>query len=97
MLQDLPLDEGCQPKSWDGFVDCLWGGLYHLPATRVAIVWQLAHVLLESDLQTFLTINRLMSDVARSVSETGHGFSHEMQLVLFLLGEGTMFPALKSG
>lgn len=93
-VQDLPLDEGCQPRGWDGFVDCLWGGLYHLPAERVALLWSSAHVLLEQDLQTFLTVNRLLNHVARSVGTTENGFSHKMRLVTFLLGDSTLFPML---
>jgi hypothetical protein len=89
--RDLPLDEGCQPQSWDGFVDCLWGGLYHVESPRVALVWQSAHVLLQSDLQLFLTVNRLLDGVAQSVATTENGFSHEMWLALFLVGEGELF------
>ena len=87
----LPLAEGCQPHTWDGFVDCLWGGLYHVASPRVAFVWQSAHVLLQQDLQLFLTINRVLDRVAESVATTENGFSQEMWLTRVLLGEGDMF------
>lgn len=90
----FPMDETCQPTTWDGFIDCLWRGLNSLESERVAFIWQSAQALLENDLQTFVTITRLLSDVSRSVATTEHGFSHEMWFTTLLLGESDLFPVV---
>ena len=94
ILNHFPMDEECRPTTWDGFMDCAWRGLYSLESARVAFIWQSAHTLLENDLQTFLTITRLLGDVSRSVATTEHGFSHEMWFTTLLLGESKLFPVV---
>lgn len=91
---DLPREPDLEPGNWDGFVDCLWGGLAELDSSHVAILWTDAHRMLEGGLPDLLTAISCFEQVARSLYAPESNLPSPMTLQVFLLGDGTNFPPL---
>jgi|GEM_PF-1461778 len=90
--RDLPLTQRAR-YHWAGFPDDLWGWLLKVEDQSVSLVWEHADRMLNGGLADLLLAVECISGVARQVYDPSEsGFPREMNLRLFLLGEGTNFP-----
>ena len=92
--QDLPMPVGLRPKSWSGFMDGLWEGLGGIKENQVAIIWTHADNMLSGGLSDLIKALDCLTTLARQVyNPTETGFSREMTLKVFLIGDGPNFPS----
>jgi len=90
--RDLSLTQRAR-YHWAGFPDDLWGWLLKVEDHDVSIVWAHADRMLNGGLADLLLAVECVSGVARQVYDPSEsGFPREMNLRLFLLGEGANFP-----
>ncbi len=93
--QDFPMPAGLHPKTWSGFTDGLWEGLGGIKENQVAIIWTHADNMLSGGLSDLIKALDCLTTLARQVyNPTETGFSREMILKIFLVGDGPNFPAI---
>lgn len=78
--------------NWDALSDSMWWALSELDATRVAILWNDAHLMLDGGFPDLLMAISCFEDLAKSVATTESGFPRALSLHIFLIGEGSNFP-----
>ena len=93
--QSIPLDPALRGNvHYDDFNDSLWGGLAELPQAKVALLWNDFNSMLENGLNDFLKIAECLYKIAEDLTHIEYGIEREVELKVFLLGEGTNFSKL---
>jgi len=95
--QSLPLDPPLSLSgnvNYDAFNDSLWGGLSEISSEKVALIWTDFNKMLDKGFNDFLQISDCIYTIAENLTHTEYGIDHEVELKVFLLGEGKNFPTI---
>jgi hypothetical protein len=76
------------PVNWDAFIDCFSSGLGSRPETRVAIIWEAADRMLDSNLPLLVNTIQCITDVSDRIRT----YDPLIVLVVCLIGDGPNFP-----
>ncbi|CRK84587.1 barstar family protein [Neobacillus massiliamazoniensis] len=92
--QKIPLDPPLSGNvNYDSFTDSLWGGIEGLHSEKVAIIWSNFNKMLDKGLNDFLKISECICNIAEELIPE-NGAEYDVDLKIFLLGEGDNFPIL---
>lgn len=93
--QGIPLDPPLNGNAnYDAFNDSLLAGISKLPKAKVALLWTDFNNILDKGLNDFLKISECLYQIAEDLTHTEYGIEREVELKVFLLGEGANFSNL---
>lgn len=84
----LPLNPPIYSGNWNAISDSLFEGLIDLPEKKIAIVWNRAHTLMNSDLENFTLAVLVFSEVAALIPKYS-----EKTFRTFLVDDGQYFQS----
>lgn len=94
VTQTIPLDPPLSGNvHYDALRDSLWGGIEGLHSEKVAIIWSNFNTMLSKGLPDYLKISQCIYNVAEGLNPD-YGAEYDVDLKIFLLGEGDNFPIL---
>ena len=83
--KSLPLDPPIvSDRSWDALSDSLWGGLYNVDASSVAIIWPGSAEMAKAQPEDFEIARSVLSDLTESLADAGFTVGNVKQVVVVL-------------